>query len=59
MKQSRSKITIEDYKNNFIYKKNETNLNIQFNRVAFHIFCIFYYLSNLYYSFNSFRFTEI
>ena len=40
MKQSRSKIIIEDYKNNFIYKKNETNLNIQFNRVAF-IFFVF------------------
>ena len=41
MKQSRSKIIIEDYKKNFIYKKNETNLNIQFNRVAF-IFFIFF-----------------
>jgi cell division protein FtsI (penicillin-binding protein 3) len=44
MKQSRSKLTIEDYKNDFIYKKNETNLNIQFNRVAsiFFIFFIIY-----------------
>ena len=42
MNQSRSKIVIEDYKNNFIYKKNETNLNIQFNRVAFIFFVSFF-----------------
>jgi len=41
MKKLRSKIVIEDYKNNFVYKKNEANLNIQFNRVAF-IFFIFF-----------------
>ena len=47
MKQSRSKIIIEDYKNNFIYKKNETNLNIQFNRVAF-VFFIFFVIYLIY-----------
>ena len=47
MKQSRSKIIIEDYKNNFIYKKNETNLNIQFNRVAF-IFFVFFIIYLIY-----------
>ena len=36
-----SKIIIEDYKNNFDYKKNDTNLNIQFNRVAFVFFFFF------------------
>ena len=41
MENSRSKIIIEDYKNNFSYKKNETSLNIQFNRVAF-IFFVFF-----------------
>ena len=41
MKQSKSKIIIEDYKNNFTYKKSETNLNIQFNRVAFVFFVFF------------------
>ena len=41
MEKYRSKIIIEDYKNNFIYKKNESNLDIQFNRVAF-IFFIFF-----------------
>ena len=47
MKQTGSKIIIEDYKNNFVYKKNETNLNIQFNRVAF-IFFIFFVIYLIY-----------
>ena len=47
MKKSRSKIIIEDYKNNFIYKKNKTNLNIQFNRVAF-IFFVFFIIYLIY-----------
>ena len=47
MKSSRSKIIIEDYKNNFTYKKNETNLNIQFNRVAF-IFFLFFIIYLIY-----------
>ena len=41
MEKLRSKIIIEDYKNNFNYKKNNTNLNIQFNRVAFVFFFFF------------------
>ena len=41
MEKLRSKIIIEDYKNNFDYKKNNTNLNIQFNRVAFIFFFFF------------------
>ena len=47
MKNSRSKIVIEDYKNNFTYKKNKTSLNIQFNRVAF-IFFIFFIIYLIY-----------
>ena len=47
MKQFKSKIIIEDYKNNFTYKKNETNINIQFNRVAF-IFFIFFIIYLIY-----------
>ena len=47
MKKIRSKIVIEDYKNNFVYKKNDTNLNIQFNRVAF-IFFIFFIIYLIY-----------
>ena len=47
MEKSRSKIIIEDYKNNFSYKKNETSLNIQFNRVAF-IFFVFFIIYLIY-----------
>ena len=47
MKQSKSKIVIEDYKYDFTYKKSETNLNIQFNRVAF-IFFIFFVIYLIY-----------
>ena len=47
MKQSKSKIIIEDYKNNFTYKKSETNLNIQFNRVAF-VFFVFFVIYLIY-----------
>ena len=41
MKKLRSKIIIEDYKNNFDYKKSDTNINVQFNRVAFIFFFFF------------------
>ena len=41
MEKLRPKIIIEDYKNNFDYKKKDTNLNIQFNRVAFIFFFFF------------------
>ncbi len=47
MKHNGSKIVIEDYKNNFVYKKNETNLNIKFNRIAF-IFFIFFIIYLIY-----------
>jgi cell division protein FtsI (penicillin-binding protein 3) len=47
MKQSKSKIIIEDYKNNFTYKKSETKLDIQFNRVAF-IFFVFFVIYLIY-----------
>ena len=47
MKRSKSKIIIEDYKNNFTYKKSETNLNIQFNRVAF-VFFVFFVIYLIY-----------
>ena len=47
MTQLKSKIIIKDYRNNFVYKENETNLNIQFNRVAF-IFFIFFIIYLIY-----------
>jgi cell division protein FtsI (penicillin-binding protein 3) len=41
MEKLKSKIIIEDYKNNFDYKKSNTSLNIEFNRVAFVFFFFF------------------
>ena len=41
MKKSKSKIILEDNKNNFSFKKSDTTLNIQFNRVAFIFFFFF------------------
>ena len=35
-----SKIILEEYKNEFSYRKSKTNLNVQFNRIAF-IFFVF------------------
>ncbi len=40
-------IVLEDYENEFSYKKNKSNLNIQFNRIAF-IFFIFFAISLIY-----------
>ena len=47
MEKLKSKIIIEDYKNNFDYKKNDTNLDVRFNRVAF-IFFIFFIIYIIY-----------
>ena len=44
---NRSKLIIEDYKSNFIFKKNKTGLNIKFNRVAF-IFFVFFIIYLIY-----------
>ena len=41
MNRLRSKIIIEDYKNKFDYKKKDTNINIEFNRVSFIFFFFF------------------
>ena len=40
-------IFLEDYQNEFSYEKNKSNLNIQFNRIAF-IFFIFFAISLIY-----------
>ena len=40
-------IVLEEYENEFSYKKSKSNLNIQFNRVAF-IFFIFFIISLIY-----------
>ncbi len=47
MAENKSKLTIEDYKSDFIFKKKENGLNIQFNRVAF-IFFVFFIIYLIY-----------
>ncbi|MDC3173777.1 penicillin-binding protein 2 [Candidatus Pelagibacter sp.] len=47
MKEDNSKLIIEDYKSDFIFKKKENTLNIQFNRVAF-IFFVFFIIYLIY-----------
>ena len=44
MTEKNSKIILENYENEFSYRKSKTNLNIQFNRIAF-IFFIFLVIS--------------
>ena len=40
IKNNNQKIILEEYENEFSYKKSKSNLNIEFNRVAF-IFLFF------------------
>ena len=40
-KYENKKIILENFENEFSYKKNKSNLNIEFNRIAF-IFFIFF-----------------
>jgi cell division protein FtsI (penicillin-binding protein 3) len=47
MKHIKNRIILEDYENEFSYEKNKTNLNIQFNRIAF-IFFVFFIISFIY-----------
>jgi len=47
MTENKSKLIIEDYKSDFIFKKKNTSLNIQFNRVAF-IFFLFFVIYLIY-----------
>jgi len=47
MKNSSSRIILEDQQNDFFYHKGKSNLNITFNRVAF-IFFIFFIVSLIY-----------
>ena len=42
-----SRIVIENYKYDFLYKKSKSNLNISFNRISF-IFFIFFIISVIY-----------
>ena len=47
MSDKKNNVTLEEYENEFSYKKSKTNLNIEFNRVAF-IFFIFLVISIIY-----------
>ena len=47
MEENKSRIILEDYNNDFIYEKNKSSLNINFNRIAF-IFFIFFLISLIY-----------
>ena len=47
MDDNKTKLTIEDYKSDFTFKKKENGLNIQFNRVAF-IFFVFFIIYLIY-----------
>jgi|TARA_B110001452_G_scaffold88934_1_gene72885 cell division protein FtsI (penicillin-binding protein 3) len=47
MNDDNKNIIVEEYENEFSYKKRKTNLNIQFNRIAF-IFFIFLIISIIY-----------
>ena len=46
-KRNNENIILEEYENSFSYKKSKSNLNIQFNRIAF-IFFIFLIISIIY-----------
>ena len=47
MADNKLKLIIEDFKSDFIFKKKENGLNIQFNRVAF-IFFVFFIIYLIY-----------
>ena len=47
MKKNNQNIFLEEYENEFSYKKSKSNLNIQFNRIAF-IFFVFFAISIIY-----------
>jgi cell division protein FtsI (penicillin-binding protein 3) len=47
MSDKKNNVTLEEYENEFSYKKSKTNLNIEFNRIAF-IFFIFLIISIIY-----------
>ena len=47
MNDKKNNVILEEYENSFSYKKNKTNLNIEFNRIAF-IFFVFLAISIIY-----------
>ena len=55
---NKKNIILEEYENEFSYKKSKTNLDIQFNRIAFIFFCFLNDFSNLFNTIASFRLVE-
>jgi len=47
MSEKKNNVVLEEYENEFSYKKSKTNLNIEFNRIAF-IFFVFLVISMIY-----------
>ena len=47
MSDKKNSVTLEEYENEFLYVKSKTNLNIEFNRIAF-IFFVFFVISLIY-----------
>ena len=47
MKNKETRLVLQDQQSDFIFKKNKSNLNILFNRIAF-IFFIFFIISIIY-----------
>jgi len=47
MSDDKNNVILEEYENQFVYKKSKTNLNIEFNRIAF-IFFVFLVISIIY-----------
>jgi len=47
MSDKKNNVILEEYENEFSYKKSKTNLNIEFNRIAF-IFFVFLIISTIY-----------
>ena len=47
MTDKKNNVILEEYENEFSYKKSKTNLNIEFNRIAF-IFFVFFVISIIY-----------
>ena len=47
MSEKKNNVILEEHENEFLYKKSKTNLNIEFNRIAF-IFFVFLIISTIY-----------
>ena len=55
MSDKKNNVILEEYDNEFSYKKSKTNLNIEFNRIAFILFVFSSNFNNLLNTAFSFR----